>query len=181
MTDCKFYEKGLCQRGVQCSFRHQKFSVTTDICADWIAYRCESVMCPKRHPATVPSEVQKDSMTNMKSQPASCKFFLLGRCKNMQCIFSHDLPDAEHCRATFRDNEKAATSTKRTRYVKRYDVFLQRIKRVFSQLLLFLFPISKARSYSRNIRHHWPWKSLLIQRIGIRESVSLLMPQMKNT
>jgi hypothetical protein len=72
---CKFFAQGYCSRGNACYYQHifpsnSKPSAATN-----------SSKSPR----------QQDSSTAIPM----CKFYMLGRCKNSACPFSHVLPDAE--------------------------------------------------------------------------------------
>jgi hypothetical protein len=72
---CKYFSKGYCSRGSGCYFIHV-------------------VPAPKlRHPDTATRAQATSESTSV------CRYFLMGRCRNQSCPFSHVLPDASVSRA----------------------------------------------------------------------------------
>jgi len=96
---CRFYAKGHCNRGDDCTFRHDKETYAPEVvqsskdsskplCRYYMKGGCnKGALCPFRHDDTF--------RTNGEEGPARraapCRFFSIGKCtKGDSCPFQHD-------------------------------------------------------------------------------------------
>ena len=96
---CRFYAKGHCNRGDDCTFRHDKETYAPEIlqsfkdsskppCRYYIKGSCnKGASCPFRHDDTFKSNGEEGSAR----RAAPCRFFSKGKCtKGDSCPFQHD-------------------------------------------------------------------------------------------
>lgn len=89
LTDCSFFSSGSCRNGGKCLFRHMEFAEDFSECEAWKSFKCFDVSCREKHPAFPQPPNNNSKATRPKEL---CNFFLLGRCRNDHCRFSHELP-----------------------------------------------------------------------------------------
>ena len=78
--DCYFYTHGSCRNGDSCLFRHSRESLLTqDVCKDWMAERCNALLCPKRHP-----QISNTPVCKFENSPTGCL--------NQNCNYRHLKP-----------------------------------------------------------------------------------------
>lgn len=89
---CKFFAQGYCSRGYNCFYIHSK---------------------PSR---TFSRPTQQNSEQSFSNGSITCKYFMMGRCRNNACMFSHIFPDAEVSRnnPNHSNTDASTAGTKRT-------------------------------------------------------------------
>ena len=123
LTDCQFFLRGTCSKGVACPFRHCQAALLTDrTCENWLAYACYDVACPYRHGSTGYSTASSIGATKDATSVEICKFFMHGRCsKGDQCTFRH-VVNEETNKISNNSSKPIVTKRKATDILNRYSI-----------------------------------------------------------